>query len=138
MSSSALEEEYDGGGESDSSSISSRSRSRSVSPANSSASNSSSRSRSVSPGRKKKKKKKVKGKKKKRGRPKYKTIVSKKEIKHFYGPHRLTFQSPDGFKKRRVPNKACRYLLSHCSRRHLTARDKRTRQALITLNKRKR
>ncbi|KAG8175199.1 hypothetical protein JTE90_022622 [Oedothorax gibbosus] len=55
-----------------------------------------------------------------------------------YPPHRLRFVS-DGepFKTRRVGNKQCRLLLSHCSKQHPTKRDTRPRKTTIYIRKRR-
>lgn len=59
------------------------------------------------------------------------------ELVYDYKPHRITFKNEDGnFKQKRLPNKSCRYLLSHCSRTHPTKRDTKPRKTLITIKKR--
>ncbi|GFY40141.1 hypothetical protein TNIN_276541 [Trichonephila inaurata madagascariensis] len=63
---------------------------------------------------------------------------SKDQIIHTFDGNSITFKANQKFKKGRVPNKACRYLLSHCSRRYPTSRDKEKRAVNIFLMKKNR
>lgn len=125
----------------------SRSRSRSPSPAPRSSGRSRSRSpaliasrspspiasRSPSPIASRRKKKKTTNHKK---NP-YLVKVSPNALRYEYDPHSLTFNMENGeFQTNRLPNKACRYLLSHCSKRHPLKRDQLPRHTVINIKKR--
>ncbi|GFS69075.1 uncharacterized protein TNCV_4570581 [Trichonephila clavipes] len=63
---------------------------------------------------------------------------SRRELVYDYPPHRLTFHNDDkDFTVRRIPNKACSYLLSHCSKTHPIRRDTVPRNAVISIKKRR-
>ncbi|XP_054723528.1 uncharacterized protein DDB_G0287625-like [Uloborus diversus] len=71
--------------------------------------------------------------------PKGKTslIDNGKVLKHVYGLNtlRLKMAGNEKFKETRPPVKVCRYLLSHCARKHLRPRDLIPRDTLITIKK---
>lgn len=92
----------------------------------------------TTPAAAKKKKKTTPAAAKKKKTPASKTVlVNPHELKHTYGSNKILFKMhPQTFQDTRIPNKACRYLLSHCSRRHPTKRDTIPRQVKININKR--
>lgn len=61
--------------------------------------------------------------------------VIPKTMVHRYGKSTLTFETPGEMKKGRIPNKVCRYLLSSCSKRIPTIRDKKNRKVRVIFEK---
>lgn len=61
--------------------------------------------------------------------------VSDNELRYDYPPHSLSFKLKKGkFKTNRVPNKVCRLLTSHCTKRHPLLRDQKPRHTQIHLS----
>jgi hypothetical protein len=126
------------------SSMRSRSRSRSPSSRRSS-SRSRSRSRSSSRRRRRpirsvrnylfreKKKKEERGVDRFLGNPNEIIYVTRDPNKH-----KIIFRKKKGkFKRNKIPNKACSYLLSHCAKRHPLMSENKKHEAVITIKKRK-
>lgn len=76
-------------------------------------------------------------KKRKRQNSRYLKRVSKNVLKYDFAPHQLVFQKPPGkkFTRKRLPNKACRVLLSHCSKRFPTEKDLKPHRVKINLER---
>lgn len=75
--------------------------------------------------------------KKKRQHCRYLKRVNAGELKYDFHPHKLIFEKPPGkkFKHKRLPNKACRVLKSHCAKRFPTAKDKEPQHVRIRLSR---
>lgn len=112
-------------------------RSRSPSPGSSgsrSRSGSSSKSRSPSPGSSRSQSTNSSGKRKRGIKNPYLKRISDNELRYDYPPHSLSFKLQNGkFKGTRVPNKVCRILTSHCTKRHPLLRDQKPRHTKIQL-----
>lgn len=61
--------------------------------------------------------------------------ISDNELRYDYPPHSLSFKLKKGkFKTNQVPNKVCRLLTSHCTKRHPLLRDQKPRHTQIQLS----
>jgi hypothetical protein len=64
--------------------------------------------------------------------------VSNKKLEYNYNPHKLTFRLRSGkFKRNQIPNKMCRLMLSHCSKRHPLKRDEKPRNTVISIGRKR-